>query len=76
MINYDVMLEIRKKRVNYLGRHASDYADPEYIFTELEYCRDLYKKHRQWKMIDVTKKAIEETAAEVVEKINGGEEVF
>lgn len=76
IINYETMLEIRKKRVSYLGQQASDYANPDNIFKELEYCRDLYKKNRQWRVIDVTKKAIEETAAEIIEKINGGEEVF
>jgi regulator of PEP synthase PpsR (kinase-PPPase family) len=76
MIQFDIMQEIRKQRVNYLGRHASDYASPEYIFRELEYCRDLYKQNRQWRVIDVSKKAIEETATEIIEKIMGGEEVF
>lgn len=76
MLNFEIMLEIRKKRVNYLGNQASDYADPEYIFKELEYCRDIYKKHRAWKKIDVTKRAVEETAAEIIEKVTGGEEIF
>lgn len=76
MVNHEIMLEIRKKRLNYLGEQASSYATSEYIFKELEYCRDLYKKNRQWKSIDVTKKAIEEVAAEIIEKIGGKEEVF
>lgn len=76
IINYEIMLEIRKNRVNYLGRHANDYAAPEYIFEELEFCRSLYRKNRKWKVIDVTKKAIEETATEIIDKVMGGEEVF
>lgn len=76
MLHYDIMVEIRKKRVSFLGEKASGYADPDYIFNELEYCRGIYKKNRQWKVIDVSKRAIEETAAEIIEKIMGREEVF
>lgn len=76
IIQYDIMQEIRKKRVNYLGQKASAYADPEYIFKELEYCREIYKKNRQWAVVDVTKKAIEEAATEIIEKIIGEEEIF
>ncbi|HCL57631.1 MAG TPA: kinase/pyrophosphorylase [Spirochaetia bacterium] len=76
IVQYDLMLEIRKKRVNYLGHHANAYASPEYIFEELEYCRDLYKKNRNWVVIDVTKKAIEETATEILEKTIWEEEIF
>ncbi len=76
ILNYDIMLEVRKKRLNYLGEKADAYANPEYIFKELEFCRDLYKKNRGWKVIDVTKKAIEEVAAEIVEKVIGEVEIF
>ena len=69
------MVEIRKKRSNYLGDESLKYSDPQYVYNELEYCREIYRKHR-WKVIDVTKKAIEETATEIINIVIGGEKEF
>jgi len=75
ILNYDIMIEIRKKRSNYLGDDSLKYSDPQYVYNELEYCRELYKKHR-WRVIDVTKKAVEETATEVLNIVLGEEREF
>ena len=37
-------------------------ADIGYILAELEYSEHLFRKHREWPVIDVTQKAVEETA--------------
>jgi hypothetical protein len=35
---------------------------------ELEYCNRIFRRHPGWLIIDVTKKSIEESAAEIVAK--------
>ena len=34
-----------------------------YILAELEYAEELFRAHREWPVIDVTGRAVEETAA-------------
>ena len=44
----------------------SNYDDRDYILAELEYANDLFQGHPEWPLIDVTNKAIEETAATIL----------
>jgi regulator of PEP synthase PpsR (kinase-PPPase family) len=63
------LAEIRSARMSFLGNENSgDYADVNKIFEELEWSRALFKKNRRWPVIDVTGKALEESAVEI-EKI-------
>lgn len=43
-----------------------NYDDMDYILAELEYAERLFKSNREWPMIDVTNKAVEETAATIL----------
>ena len=58
---------IRQARVQSMGmgRHMN-YSDMEYILAELEYADGLFRAHREWPVIDVTGKAVEETAATIL----------
>jgi regulator of PEP synthase PpsR (kinase-PPPase family) len=57
---------IRRARLKHLGlEEESVYADLTHIRTELHYCLNLCRAHG-WPLIDVTGKAVEETANEVI----------
>ena len=46
--------------------HMSDrtnYGQLDYILAELDFAHDLYSRTKEWPVIDVTGKAVEETAA-------------
>lgn len=61
-----VLQQIRKSRM--LSMRMEDdtgYSDMGYILAELEYADRLYRGNR-WPVVDVTNRAIEETAAEVL----------
>ncbi len=62
----DQLVEIRRNRMRMLNQtEASDYVDPEAVRAEVLEARRLYNS-RGWPVIDVTRRAIEETAAEIV----------
>ncbi len=58
---------IRQSRLKTLrmGKEV-DYGDMDYILAELEYANDLFRANPLWPVIDVTNKAIEETAAQIL----------
>lgn len=61
-----MLLAIRKNRLQSMGvRDESDYSDMQQIQRELAWARDVVRSHDGWTTIDVTRKAIEETAAEI-----------
>ncbi len=62
-IDPDVLRNIRHSRARGLGLPSINYDDLDYIFAELEYAQDLYRAHPEWPVIDVTNKAVEETAS-------------
>jgi len=65
--------EIRRERLNTLGLTSNaDYASMERILKELEYAEDVMKK-AGCTIIDVTNKAVEETATRVMEIYYRGE---
>lgn len=45
---------------------GTNYSDMHYILAELEYAHRLYRGHPNWLVIDVTNRAIEETAATII----------
>jgi [pyruvate, water dikinase]-phosphate phosphotransferase / [pyruvate, water dikinase] kinase len=52
-------------------RLKSSYSDFRKIFDEVEFVRDLMKRHRSWKVVDTTNKSIEETAWEIIHYVFG-----
>jgi hypothetical protein len=58
---------IRRARLERLGQDkGGDYADPDRVNAEIEYANDLFRKNRRWPVFNVTGKALEETASEIV----------
>lgn len=65
--------EVRKVRLSRLGSTESSYADTRRIADELKYCREIFDRHPSWVQVDVTGKSVEETAAEILDKLFGKE---
>ena len=58
---------IRRARLQKLGQNnGGDYADLEKINAEIEHVNEIYRKNRKWAIFNVTGKAIEETASEII----------
>lgn len=67
-IDADVLLGIRKARLTGMmlpGRGS--YADRDYVLAELEYAERLFRSHPGWPVLDVTGRAVEETAHQLIE---------
>ncbi|MCB9063312.1 MAG: kinase/pyrophosphorylase [Halobacteriovoraceae bacterium] len=63
--------EIRENRLSNLGSNIKgDYAELAKIVEEVEWANDLFKENKRWAVFNVTNRAIEETAAEVLKLIN------
>jgi regulator of PEP synthase PpsR (kinase-PPPase family) len=72
-IDPEVLQKVRKVRQRHSGIKPS-YSDFKKIFAEVEYVRDLLKRHRNWKEVDTTNKSIEETAWEIIHYVFGEEQ--
>jgi regulator of PEP synthase PpsR (kinase-PPPase family) len=65
-IDPEHLAAIRRARLQHLGlKEGSAYADLTHIREELDYCLNLCRAYG-WPLIDVTGKAVEETANEVI----------
>ena len=70
-IDPESLQEIRRQRLKTMqvpGR--TNYSDMDYILAELEWAEDLYRQNPSWPVIDVTRKAVEETAAIIIKIMN------
>jgi [pyruvate, water dikinase]-phosphate phosphotransferase / [pyruvate, water dikinase] kinase len=63
------LAEVRRSRLEYLAPgKAMDYDDEEHVRDEVAWCRRLYGRHG-FRAVDVTEKAIEETAHQVLSPV-------
>ena len=63
-IDPESLQEIRRTRLQTMRmRDDTNYGQMDYILAELEFAEDLFRRNRQWTLINVTTKALEETAA-------------
>ena len=71
-IQVDVLQKIRKARMGKLTHLTPKdrYANLESVNEEIEYANDIFRKNRTWPIIDVSGKALEETAGEVIKIMN------
>jgi regulator of PEP synthase PpsR (kinase-PPPase family) len=46
--------------------YSGEYADPEKVNEEIEYANELFRRNRKWPVFNVTGKALEETASEII----------
>ena len=65
-IDIDNLIRIRKNRLKKFGWDFNrEYADKAHILKEMNYSREVFEKHR-WPIVNVTDRALEETAGEVI----------
>jgi hypothetical protein len=66
-IQPDSLVKIRQVRLQHLGMPSdSSYGMRDHIQRELAYAQEVFRKHPDWPVIDVTGKAIEESAADIL----------
>ncbi|MEQ1569524.1 MAG: pyruvate, water dikinase regulatory protein [Myxococcota bacterium] len=66
-IGPEALQGIRRARILSMGMQRTvNYDDLDYILAELDYAEDLFRQHREWPVVDVTHKAVEETAATIL----------
>lgn len=67
VIQPDTLRRIRLQRLKHLGMSEdASYGARSHIEQELSYSREVFRAHPNWPVIDVTSKAIEETAADIL----------
>lgn len=70
-IRPDALVRIRQARLKHLGMPGdSSYGDRAHVDQEIQYSRQVFREHPNWPVIDVTSKAIEETAADILRLYN------
>jgi regulator of PEP synthase PpsR (kinase-PPPase family) len=71
-IDPDSLSEIRKNRLLRLGadKHQGDYAEHTKIVEEIEWANGIFKENKRWPIYNVTDKAIEETAADIMKLLS------
>jgi regulator of PEP synthase PpsR (kinase-PPPase family) len=70
VISVERLVSIRMARLSKLGHNIRDsYANFEQVEAELTYSRQLFRKNPKWLIIDMTNKAIEEAAGEILKKV-------
>ncbi len=71
-IDADALFQIRKNRLSRLGlsRDEGDYADMAKVSEEIEWANRLFSENKRWPVFNVTNKALEETAAEIMKLLN------
>jgi regulator of PEP synthase PpsR (kinase-PPPase family) len=67
IVQPDMLMRIRQARLSHLGMpQDSSYGQRTHIESEISYSREIFRKHPNWPVIDVTNRAIEETAADIL----------
>ncbi len=71
-IDPNSLSEIRKNRLQRLGadKHQGDYAEHSKIIQEIEWANNIFKENKRWPVFNVTDKALEETAADIMKLLN------
>lgn len=70
IIDSDSLYRIRRKRLEKFGQDpGGEYASMEHISDEINYAHQIYKQNRRWPIFNVTDRALEETAAEIIRVI-------
>lgn len=69
MVDPAMLIEVRRTRMKHMGMEpSSEYGDPRRVREELEWCRRLFADHPQWTLLEISGKAIEETASLILER--------
>ncbi len=67
VIQPQILARIRQQRLKHLGMpQDTSYGTHQHIKNEIAYSRQIFRDNPTWPVIDVTNKAIEETAADIL----------
>jgi regulator of PEP synthase PpsR (kinase-PPPase family) len=70
LIDIDSLSRIRRNRLEKFGQDpGGEYARMGYIEKEINYAQEIFRKNRKWPVFNVTERALEETASEIVRVI-------
>lgn len=71
-IDPEALHAIRKNRLTRLGvgEKEGDYAEMGKVVEEIEWANNIFKENKRWPVFNVTDKALEETAAEIIKLLN------
>ena len=70
-IDPNTLHEIRKNRLDRLGvNQDGEYADINKVTEEIEWANSIFSQNKRWPVFNVTGKALEETAAEIIKLLN------
>ena len=72
-IDLQRLIKIRQVRLKEFRKSgfAFNYSEVDHVRKELAYCKDLYFRHPDWLVLDVTGRAVEELANDIVSHIVG-----
>jgi regulator of PEP synthase PpsR (kinase-PPPase family) len=66
-IDPESLTRIRKKRLEKFGQDpGGEYASMAHIQNEVDFANAIFKQNRKWPVFDVTDRALEETASEII----------
>jgi len=69
LVDPTTLVEIRRTRMKHLGMEpGNEYGDIRRVRQELEHCRKLFADHPRWTLLDISGKAVEETATTILER--------
>jgi regulator of PEP synthase PpsR (kinase-PPPase family) len=71
LIDPERLMEVRQARLRKLKQSVTGYADLSLVSQELDYCRELYNQNRGWHILDVTGRAVEEVASDILSILKG-----
>ncbi len=73
IISVESLVKLRESRLEQLGLTPyAKYADPVKISEEIEWCKDFFKHHPRWRVVDISNRAIEEASASIVSAYRTG----
>jgi len=73
VINVESLVKLREARLEQLGLESNaKYADPVVITDEIEWSESFFQENPQWCVMDISNKAIEESAASILTAFKAG----
>lgn len=73
IIDVEHLVKLREARLQQLGLEPyARYADPVMVSYEIDWCRELYERHPHWRVLNVSSRAIEESAASILRSYQTG----
>ena len=60
----------KKQPLEGLSKDEGDYADISKVTEEIEWANRIFAENKRWPVFNVTGKALEETAAEIIKLLN------